>query len=133
MRDEVRVVHGISSSFLEHKCCPKKYNIIANYIPVSITNYTRTGSMVNSLPRIKEDLCMKIKEKHKRMAYTAFWTKAPPGRKKIIPKGTASNGYEAKSLTLQEAASGMHPKWQGGADSARPFKNQFRGHFDPIF
>ena len=92
MRDEVRVVHGISSSFLEHKCCPKKYNIIANYIPVSITNYTRTGSMVNSLPRIKEDLCMKIKEKHKRMAYTAFWTKAPPGRKKNIPKGTASNG-----------------------------------------
>ena len=36
-------------------------------------------------------------------------------------------------LTLQEAASGMHPKWQGGADSARPYKNQFRGHFDPIF
>ena len=21
----------------------------------------------------------------------------------------------------------------GGADSARPYKNQFRGHFDPIF
>ena len=36
-------------------------------------------------------------------------------------------------LTLQEAASGMHPEWQGGADSARPYKNQFRGHFDPIF
>ena len=34
---------------------------------------------------------------------------------------------------LQEAASGMHPEWQGGADSARPYKNQFRGHFDPIF
>ena len=29
---------------------------------------------------------------HKRTAYTAFWTKAPPGRKKNIPKGTASNG-----------------------------------------
>ena len=29
---------------------------------------------------------------HKRMAYTAFWTKAPPGRKKNIPKGIASNG-----------------------------------------
>ena len=26
-------------------------------------------------------------------------------------------------LTLQEAASGMHPKWQGEADSARPYKN----------
>ena len=38
-----------------------------------------------------------------------------------------------KMLTLQEAASGMHPEWQGGADSARPYKNQFRGHFDPIF
>ena len=38
-----------------------------------------------------------------------------------------------KELTLQEAASGMHPEWQGGADSARPYKNQFRGHFDPIF
>ena len=38
-----------------------------------------------------------------------------------------------KILTLQEAASGMHPEWQGGADSARPYKNQFRGHFDPIF
>ena len=36
-------------------------------------------------------------------------------------------------LTLQEAASGMHPKWQGGADSAPPHKNQFRGHFDPNF
>jgi len=33
---------------------------------------------------------------HKRMAYTAFWTKAPPGRNKNIPKGTASNGYKAK-------------------------------------
>ena len=31
-------------------------------------------------------------EAHKRTAYTAFWTKAPPGRKKNIPKGTASNG-----------------------------------------
>ena len=29
---------------------------------------------------------------HKRTAYTAFWTKAPPGRKKNIPKGTVSNG-----------------------------------------
>ena len=38
-----------------------------------------------------------------------------------------------KDLTLQEAASGMHPEWQGGADSARPYKNQFTGHFDPIF
>ena len=36
-------------------------------------------------------------------------------------------------LTLQEAASGMHPEWQGGADSARPCQNPFRGHFDPIF
>ena len=37
-------------------------------------------------------------------------------------------------LTLQEAASGMHPKGQGGgADSAHPYKNQFRGLFDPIF
>ena len=27
----------------------------------------------------------------------------------------------------------MYPKWQGGADSARPYKNQFRGHFDPNF
>ena len=27
----------------------------------------------------------------------------------------------------------MHPEWQGGADSARPYKNQFRGHFEPIF
>ena len=39
----------------------------------------------------------------------------------------------AYPLTLQEAASGMNPEWQGGADSARPYKNQFRGHFDPIF
>ena len=37
------------------------------------------------------------------------------------------------NLTLQEAASEMHPEWQGGALNARPFKNQFRGHFDPIF
>ena len=25
---------------------------------------------------------------HRRMAYTAFWTKAPPGRKNNMPKGT---------------------------------------------
>ena len=37
-----------------------------------------------------------VVEGHKRMAYTAFWTKAPTGRKKNIPKGTASFGYEAK-------------------------------------
>ena len=41
--------------------------------------------------------------------------------------------FQEVVLTLQEAASGMHPEWQGGADSARPYKNQFRGHFDPIF
>ena len=41
--------------------------------------------------------------------------------------------HKNTTLTLQEAASGMHPEWQGGADSARPYKNQFRGHFDPIF
>jgi len=28
-----------------------------------------------------------------------------------------------------EAASEMHPEWQGPP----PFKNQFRGHFDPNF
>ena len=31
--------------------------------------------------------------------------------------------HSQKCLTLQEAASGMHPEWQ----------NQIRGHFDPIF
>ena len=30
---------------------------------------------------------MDLKPNHKRTAYTAFWTKAPPGRKKNIPKG----------------------------------------------
>ena len=30
------------------------------------------------------------------MALTAFWTNAPPWEEKDIPKGTASNGYEAK-------------------------------------
>ena len=39
----------------------------------------------------------------------------------------------SKLLTLHEAASEMHPKWQGGADTACPYKNQFRGHFDPNF
>ena len=34
------------------------------------------------------------------------------------------------SLTLQEAASGMHPEWQGGGQILPPYKNQFRGHFD---
>ena len=33
---------------------------------------------------------------HKRTAYTAFWTKAPPWEEKNIPKGTPNNGYEAK-------------------------------------
>ena len=42
------------------------------------------------------DTLMLLTDDHKRTAYTAFWTKAPPGRKKNIPKGTASNGYEAK-------------------------------------
>ena len=37
-----------------------------------------------------------IKCIHKRMAYTAFWTKVPPGRKKNIPKETACNGLKAK-------------------------------------
>ena len=36
-------------------------------------------------------------------------------------------------LTLLEAASGMHPEWQGGAFKVPPYKNQFRGNFDPIF
>ena len=37
-------------------------------------------------------------------------------------------------LNLLEVASGMHPEWQGGAFKAPPpIKNQFRGHFDPIF
>ena len=36
-------------------------------------------------------------------------------------------------LTLQEAASEMHPEWQGGALNARPYKNQFKGHFDLNF
>ena len=36
-------------------------------------------------------------------------------------------------LTRQEAASEMHLKWQGGALNARPYKNQFKGHFDPNF
>ena len=33
------------------------------------------------------------------------------------------------SLTLHEAASEMHPKWQGGLIRP-PYKNQFRSHFD---
>ena len=38
------------------------------------------------------------------------------------------------TLTLLEAASETHPKWQGGALKAPPlYKKQFRGHFDPIF
>ena len=37
------------------------------------------------------------------------------------------------SLTLLEAASEMHPEWQGGRFCPPPYKNQFRGHFDPIF
>ena len=36
------------------------------------------------------------------------------------------------SLTLHEAASEMHPKWQGGL-LRPPYKNQFRSHFDPNF
>ena len=34
-------------------------------------------------------------------------------------------------LTLQEAASEIHPEWQGGFKCA--YKNQFKGHFDPNF
>ena len=35
-------------------------------------------------------------------------------------------------LTLHEAASEIHPKWQGGI-FGHPYKNQFRGHFDSNF
>ena len=34
------------------------------------------------------------------------------------------------ALTLQEAASEMHPEWQGGF---KYIKNQFKGHFNPNF
>ena len=37
------------------------------------------------------------------------------------------------TLTLQEAASGMHPKWQGGADSARPYKTSLEAILTQFF
>ena len=38
-----------------------------------------------------------------------------------------------QKLTLQEAASGMHPEWQGGADSAAPIKTSLEAILTQFF
>ena len=62
----------------------------------SANEYARKSSSdtKNKEDYCKHNVCSLVETKclHKRTAYTAFWTKAPPGRKKNIPKGTASNG-----------------------------------------
>ena len=66
------------------------------------------------------------------VSFLSNWTAGTPAPAEEDSGPGLSTKAGLTGLTLQEAASGMHPKWQGGADSARPYKNQFRGHFDPI-